>query len=76
LYNNHLNLKRDRRETDKSWEEAVKKRDNAMEVLKGEGKGCDWVKEPKKARSKSTMEKEARAASEYLRRIQTSGGMI
>ena len=66
LYYNNKNLKRLTRETDDQWEEAKKKAAYAMTVLEGKGEGCDWVKDPEKARSKSTMKKEALEATKYL----------
>ena len=72
LYNKHLNLKRDRGETDDQWEEAKKKAAYAMTVLEGKGEGCDWVKDPEKARSKSTMKKEALEATKYLSKAESN----
>ena len=74
LYYNNKNLRQMAGETDDNWEEAKKKAAYAMTVLEGKGKGCDWVKDPEKARSKSTMEKEAHEATKYLSKAESNKG--
>ena len=66
LYYNNKNLKRYGGETDAEWEEAMNKRNNAMQVLVSKGQGCHWVNDTEKARSKRTMEQEALEAKKYL----------
>ena len=74
LYYNNKNLKRYGGETDAEWEEAMNKRNNAMQVLVSKGQGCHWVNDTEKARSKSTMEKEAHEATKYLSKAESNKG--